>query len=59
MNLTRRDFVKDSLASLGFLALPGGLFAAPAGWTPKNKPNHVLGILSRSEEHTSELQSRI
>lgn len=30
MNPTRREFVKGGLASLGFLALPGGLFAE--GW---------------------------
>ena len=62
MNLPRREFVKDSLAyllsaanrasggyrsALGFLALPGGLFAAPAGWKPKGKkPNLVFGILT-------------
>ena len=46
MNITRREFLKGGLAALGFLVLPGGLFAAPAGWTPKKKPNLVLGILS-------------
>ncbi len=46
MNLTRREFVKGGLAALGFLALPGGLFAAPAGFKPKKKPNLVFGILS-------------
>ena len=46
MNLTRREFVKESLAALGFLALPGGLYAAPSGWKPKKKPNLVFGILS-------------
>ena len=46
MNLTRREFVKGGLASLGFLAFPGGLFAAPPGWKPKKKPNLVFGILS-------------
>ncbi len=47
VNLTRREFVKGGLASLGFLALPDGLFAAPAGWKPKGrKPNLVLGVLS-------------
>jgi hypothetical protein len=46
MNLSRREFVKDSLATLGFLALPGGLFAAPAGWKPKKKPDIVFGILT-------------
>ena len=46
MNLTRREFVKDSMAAIGFLALPGGLFAAPAGWKPKGRPNLVVGILS-------------
>ncbi len=29
MELTRREFLKESLATLWFLALPGGLFAAP------------------------------
>ena len=47
MDMTRREFVKDSLTALGFLALPGTpLFAAPGGWKPKKKPNLVLGILS-------------
>ncbi len=46
MTISRREFVKDSFAALGFLALPGGLFAAPAGWKPKKKPNLVFGILS-------------
>ena len=38
--------MKDSLAALGFLALPGGIFAAPADWKAKGKPNLVVGILS-------------
>ena len=46
MEMTRHEFVKDSLATLGFLALPGGLFAAPADWKAKGKPNLVFGILS-------------
>ena len=47
MELTRRKFVKDSMAALGFLALPGGVFAAPAGWKPKGrKPNLVFGVLA-------------
>ncbi len=47
MDLTRREFLKDSLATLGFMALPSGLFAAPAGWKPKGrKPNLVFGILT-------------
>ena len=48
MEMTRREFVKDSLATLGFLALPGGLFAAPAGWKAKGRPNLVLGVMSDS-----------
>ena len=43
---TRREFVKDGLAALGFLALPGGLWAAPTNWKPAKKPNLVFGILS-------------
>ncbi len=47
MSLTRRELTKGGLASLGFLALPGGIFAAPPRWVPKGrKPNLVLGILS-------------
>ncbi|MBQ1475619.1 MAG: metallophosphoesterase [Ruminococcus sp.] len=46
METTRREFIEDSLASLGFLALPSGLFAAPVGWKPERKPNLVFGILS-------------
>ena len=61
MNLPRREFAKGTLAyllsvanrasggyrsALGFLALPGGLFAAPAGWKTKGRPNLVVGILS-------------
>ena len=46
MVTTRREFIKDSLAALGFLALPGGLYAAPAGWKSKKKPKLVVGILS-------------
>ena len=42
MEMTRREFVKGGLAALGFLALPGWLFAAPAGWKPKKKANLVV-----------------
>ena len=47
MRLTRGEFVKGSMALLGFLALPWTpVFAAPVGWKPQGKPNLVLGILS-------------
>ena len=47
MELARREFLKESMATLGFLALPGTpLFAAPADWKPAKKPNLVFGILS-------------
>ena len=46
MSVNRREFVKDGLLALGFLALPGGLFAAPPGWKPAKRPNLVFGILS-------------
>ena len=46
MEMNRREFLKGGLATLGFLALPGGLWAAPAGFKPKKKPNLVFGILS-------------
>ena len=49
MDMKRREFVKCGLASLGFLALDGlPVFAAPAGFTPKKKPNLVLGVMSDS-----------
>ena len=47
MNINRREFLKGSLAALGFLAPPGTpMFAAPVGWKPQKKPNLVFGILS-------------
>ena len=47
--MNRREFAKGGLAALGFLALDGlPVFAAPAGWTPKKKPNLVLGVMSDS-----------
>ena len=46
MDFPRREFVKGSLASLGLMAMPGGLFAAPTGFRPKKKPNLVLGVVS-------------
>ncbi len=49
MELARREFLKESMATLGFLALPGGLFAVPTGWKPNGKkPNLVLGVMSDS-----------
>ena len=44
MKLNRREVLKGGLASLGFVALPGGLWAAPAGWKPKKKPNLTFGV---------------
>ena len=52
MNCFRREFVKGSLAALGFLALPSGLWAAPAGWKPKKKPNLVFGVVSDTHLRT-------
>ena len=40
MEMNRREFVKGGLATLGFLALPGGLFAAPEGWMFRGKPDN-------------------
>ena len=38
METTRREFLKESMAALGFLALPGGwLFASPPSWKPKER----------------------
>ena len=45
--MNRREFAKGGLAALGFLALDGlPVFAAPAGFKPKKKPNLAFGILS-------------
>ena len=54
METTRREFLKESLAALGFLALPGGwLFAAPPGWKPKGMPNLVFGVISDTHLRTA------
>ena len=51
--MTRRDFIKEAFAALGFSALPGGfLFAAPEGWKPEKKPNLVFGVLSDTHLRT-------
>ena len=52
MKSTREEFIKGALSASGFLALPGGLFSAPAGWKPKKKPNLVFGILSDTHLQT-------
>jgi len=46
MKLNRREVLKGGLSSLGFVALPGGLFAAPSDWKPKKKPNLIFGVVS-------------
>ena len=53
MEITRREFLKDSLAALGFLALPDGLWAAPAGWKPEKKANLVFGAVSDTHVRTA------
>ena len=54
METTRREFLKESLSALGFLALPGGwLFASPPGWKPKGKPNLVFGVISDTHLRTT------
>ena len=51
--MTRRDFIGNALAALGFSALPGGfLFAAPEGWKPGKKPNLVFGVVSDTHLRT-------
>ena len=52
MKSTREEFIKGALSASVFLALPGGLFSAPAGWKPKKKPNLVFGILSDTHLQT-------
>ena len=56
MNLTRREFAKGGLASLGFLMLGDtGLFAAPKEWKPRKAPNLVFGVISDLSIPKSEL----
>ena len=43
---------KGGLHSLGLLALPGGLWAAPAGFKPSKKPNLVFGTISDTHLRT-------
>jgi len=50
---TRREFLKESLAALGFAVLPGGwLFAAPPGWKPQKRPKIVFGVLADTHFRT-------
>ena len=52
--LSRREFLKGALASLGFVALPGGrLFAAPLGWKRGGEPNLVFGVISDTHLRTT------
>ena len=54
MILSRRDFLTQSLAALGFAALPGGvLFSAPKGWKPEKPANLVFGVLSDTHLRTA------
>ena len=53
MNMTRREFLKDVFAALGFAAMPGGvLFAAPPGWRRGGTPNIVFGVVSDTHLRT-------
>ena len=52
--MTRRDFLGNTLAALGFAALPGGfLFAAPPGWKRGGKPNLVFGVVADTHLRTA------
>ena len=52
--VTRRDFIGNAFAAVGFLALPGGfLFAAPKGWKHGGMPNLVLGVVSDTHLRTA------
>lgn len=52
MKTSRRQFFKSSIASLGFLSLPGMGFAAPVGWKPKGSPRLVFGAVSDTHIRT-------
>ena len=52
--LTRKGFIGNALAALGFTALPGGfLFAAPKGWSHGGTPNLVFGAVSDTHLRTT------
>ena len=52
--ISRREFLKGGLATLGFAALPGGfLFAAPSSWKHGGKPNLVFGVVSDTHLRTA------
>ena len=54
MEISRLDFLRGTLASLGFSMLGGGpLFAAPPGWKPGGKPKLILGVFSDTHLKTS------
>lgn len=46
MNLSRRQFLGDALASLGIGAFSGRIFAAPCGWKRPEVANLVFGLVS-------------
>ena len=52
MIFNRREVLRGGLSALGFLTLPGGLWATPAGWKPKRKPNLVFGVVSDTHMRT-------
>lgn len=57
--MTRYDFLKNTLAALGFAALPGGrLFLAPLGWKHEGKPNLVFGVVSDTHLRTTHKSNR-
>ena len=54
MAMSRREFVKGCLASLGFFVLDGlPVFAVPPKWKPDRKPDIVFGILADTHLMTS------
>ena len=53
MGVTRLEFIKGALVSLGFGALGGWrLFAVPPGWKHGGRPNIVFGVLSDTHLRT-------
>ena len=53
MNVSRLDFLKGGVASLGFGAFGAGrVFAAPPGWKPMGTPRLVLGVVSDTHLRT-------
>ncbi|MBO7653517.1 MAG: metallophosphoesterase [Kiritimatiellae bacterium] len=53
MTITRHDFLRGLLTSLGVGAFGRPIFAAPPGWSPPGRPNLIFGAVSDTHLRTA------